>query len=200
MRLTMLGDLSTVPSQCPNLPLLVNVGLTTLFPMTTLLIETRRAGLKDSAGIAHVHEVSWQHAYTGLIPHGALRTMIKRRNELWWARAIRNSTRILVMQHSDEIVGYATLGANRVSALPQDGEVYELYLLPQYQGIGLGRQLFIAAREELLSLGMKGCIVWVLEDNHNASHFYINAGGKDVAEGTETFNDRKLNKIAFAWD
>lgn len=168
--------------------------------MTTLTLETRMATMEDAFGISAVHEQSWRAAYRGLIPHQALETMIRRRDPRWWARAIRNSTRIVVLRNENQIIGYATLGANRVSALPQEGEVYELYLLPEYQGIGLGKRLFLAAREELLRLGMKGCVVWVLEDNTPAITFYGNAGGDDIAEGNETFNGKTLPKIAYAWN
>lgn len=103
------------------------------------------------------------------------------------------------METGDQIVGYATIGPNRVSALSQEGEVYELYLAPEYQGVGIGKNLFLAAREQLLHLGFKGCVVWVLEENEPAMQFYRNAGGVDIAEGSETFNAKTLNKIAFAW-
>lgn len=168
--------------------------------MSILSLDTRRAEIADAFGISSVHDESWRHAYTGLIPHKALDTMIRRRDPQWWARAIRNSTQILVLHDNGQVVGYATLGQNRVSALSQDGEIYELYLKPEYQGVGLGKKLFLAAREQLLRQGMKGCIVWVLEENAPAMQFYRNAGGVDIAEGNETFNGRTLNKVAFAWD
>lgn len=167
--------------------------------MSILSLDTRRAVSADAFGISAVHDASWRHAYTGLIPHKALDTMVRRRDPKWWARAIRNSTRILVMENAGQIVGYTTLGPNRVSALPQQGEIYELYLLPEYQGVGLGKKLFLAAREELGLIGMRGAVVWVLEDNTPAMQFYRNAGGSDVAEGSETFDGRTLNKIAFCW-
>lgn len=168
--------------------------------MSTLVIETRRAETTDAGSISTVHETAWRQAYTGMIPHKALDTMVRRRDADWWARAIRYSTRILVLEVMDEIAGYATLGSNRISTLPQSGEVYELYLMPEYQGVGLGKRLFLAARQELARLGLTGCVVWVLEDNDPAINFYRNAGGSDIAEGSETFNGCKLGKIAFAFD
>ena len=167
--------------------------------MSILSLDTRRAETRDAFGISAVHEASWRHAYTGLIPHKALGTMIHRRDPKWWARAIRNSTRVLVLETAGQIVGYATLGSNRVSSLPEQGEVYELYLLPEYQGVGLGKKLFLAARQELVRLGFQGCVVWVLEDNEIGMQFYRNAGGSDIAEGNETFNGQTLNKIAYCW-
>ena len=167
--------------------------------MSTLTIDTRRARLEDAFGISAVHEAAWRHAYSGLIPHRSLDTMVRRRDPKWWARAIRHSTRILVMETNGQIVGYATVGPNRVAALPQEGEVYELYLAPEYQGVGLGRKLFLAAREELRASGLRGCVVWALEENRAAGAFYINAGGADVAEGSETFGGTSLAKVAYAW-
>lgn len=167
--------------------------------MSTLSIETRRATTDDAVGVAAVHDAAWWGTYSGLIPHQALNTMIRRRDTKWWARAIRHSTRIIVMESQGEIVGYTTLGPNRVSTLPQEGEVYELYLLPEYQGVGLGKKLFLAARRELFSIGFSGTVVWVLEENVPAMQFYQNAGGTDIAEGTETFNGKTLNKVAFTW-
>ncbi len=167
--------------------------------MSTLSLDTRRAVPGDAFGISAVHDASWRHAYSGMIPHSALEKMVRRRDPKWWARAIRNSTRILVMETAGQVVGYATLGANRVPALAQQGEVYELYLLPEYQGVGLGKMLFPAARSELARLGLKGTVVWVLEDNEPAAQFYRNAGGRDVAEGTETFSGKTLNKVAYVW-
>lgn len=167
--------------------------------MSILSIDSRLASTDDAFGISAVHDASWRHAYTGLIPYKALDAMIRRRDPKWWARAIRHSTRIMVLEHQTQIVGYATLGPNRVSALLQEGEVYELYLLPEYQGVGLGKELFLSARKELMHLGLKSCVTWVLEENQQAVRFYQNAGGVIVAEGNETFGGKTLNKLAFVW-
>lgn len=168
--------------------------------MGTLAIETRRAGPQDATAIAGVHDAAWNNAYSGLVPHSALTKMVRRRGEKWWADAIRRSTVVLVLEIAGRIVGYATLGRNRVKTLPYDGEVYELYLLPEYQGVGLGARLFLAARGELKRRKLKGSVVWVLAENPRAISFYENAGGRAVAEGAEFFDGKRLVKYAFAWD
>ena len=168
--------------------------------MGTVTIETRRAGLKDAGAIAAVHDCSWANAYRGVVPHKALDKMVRRRGEKWWLEAIRRSTVILVIEIAGKIAGYATLGRNRVRTLPHEGEVYELYLLPEYQGVGLGTKLFLAARGELRRRGLNGSVVWVLADNQRAISFYENAGGRVVAEGSEMFDGVRLSKYAFAWD
>lgn len=167
---------------------------------TALTIDIRRAEVRDAAAIADVHGEAWRGAYQGLIPHRALTAMIGRRGQHWWANAIRRAAAVLVIECGGEIAGYATLGRNRARELPQQGEIYELYLRPRYQGIGLGRRLFAAARERLARHGLKGLVVWALEENQGALSFYHGAGGRDVAEGVEIFDQKAIRKVAFVWD
>jgi len=168
--------------------------------MNTLTIDIRRAEPDDAAAIADVHARSWQGAYGGIIPFRALTAMIGRRGPAWWTNAIRRAASVLVVEIGGEVVGYATLGRNRARELPQQGEIYELYIKPEYQGVGLGTRLFAAARDKLSAHGLSGLVVWALEDNINATHFYEGAGGRDIAEGVEVFDARALRKIAFIWD
>lgn len=167
--------------------------------MTALTIDIRSASARDATQIADVHACAWKQAYEGLIPHKSLRNMIARRNPEWWQRAIRRGTSVLVIDAGGIITGYCTYGLNRARALPQEGEIYELYIRPEYQGVGMGTQLFDAARASLRNHGCRGLVVWALEENTTAGNFYFGHGGRDIAQGYETFEDRKLRKIAFVW-
>ena len=153
----------------------------------------------DAAGIAHVHQCAWRSAYAGLIPHKALNQMLARRNSDWWRKVIERSGSVMVAEVGGTLVGYATFGRNRAKQLDHAGEIYELYILPEYQGMGLGTRLFEAARHALKRHDMADCVVWALEDNANAVDFYFGKGGKDVAEGHETFDGTSLKKLAFAF-
>lgn len=168
--------------------------------MTTLTIDIRKAEPRDAEAVACVHHEAWQNAYAGIIPHRALNSMIGRRDRAWWENAIRRAASVLVVEMGGDIVGYATIGRNRARELPQEGEIYELYLRPEYQGIGLGTRLFNAARERLAAHGLSGLVVWALEENDGALRFYEGAGGRDVAEGVEVFDTKALRKVAFVWN
>ena len=167
--------------------------------MKTLSIEVRRADPEDSHAVANVHRESWLHAYGGLIPHKALVNMLERRRADWWRRAALGPSTLLVLDIGGKIVGYTTIGLNRTAAFKQDAEIYELYLLPQYQGVGLGSYLFREARSVLTSLGYQGLVAWCLEESDNAMTFFRAAGGLDVAEGMEDFDSTELKKIGFVW-
>jgi ribosomal protein S18 acetylase RimI-like enzyme len=168
--------------------------------MTTLAIDIRKAEPRDAAAIADVHQAAWQSAYAGIIPYRTLTAMINRRGPDWWDKAIRRSATVLVVEIGSMVAGYATIGRNRARELSQEGEIYELYLRPEYQGIGLGTRLFAEARARLGGHGLKGLVVWALEENAGALGFYASTGGRDVAEGVEVFDQKALRKVAFVWD
>ncbi len=168
--------------------------------MKTLSIDVRRAEPHDARAISEAHRLSWQQAYAGLIPHKPLTQMLERRGEIWWKKATRGSATMLVVEVAGVVAGYATLGLSRARGLPHDGEIYELYLRPEYQGIGLGSVLFTEARRLLTSLGCNGIVVWCLEDSDVANRFFRSHGGRDIAEGMEDFGGKSLRKVGFVWN
>jgi ribosomal protein S18 acetylase RimI-like enzyme len=167
--------------------------------MKTNVIGVRRAESRDAEAITAVHDTAWRFAYEGMIPAKELARIVARRGPRWWDRAIRRGTAILVLEVGGAICGYATVGPNRARNLPQKGEVYEIYMKPEFQGVGLGTRLFLAARRELARFGFDTVVVWALADNDNACRFYANAGGRKVARASERFGEVALTKIAYAW-
>ncbi|BBU60832.1 MULTISPECIES: GNAT family N-acetyltransferase [Methylosinus] len=167
------------------------------------MVETatliRHAGPGDAEAITHVHDASWRDAYRGVIPGGELERMIARRGPQWWARAIVRGSGILVLEFDQDVVGYVTYGRNRVPSMPYSGEIFEIYLLPEYQGLGFGRRLFNAARQELAAHGYLSTIVWALADNDKALAFYRRLGGLTVRRAEERFGDDMLARVAFGF-
>ncbi|TFF25160.1 N-acetyltransferase [Jiella endophytica] len=167
--------------------------------MPTITTAIRFAEQKDATALASVHEAAWRGAYAGIIPHACLNSIVARRHAGWWVRAVQSGAGILVVDFCGETVGYATMGRNRTEALAVSGEIYELYLKPTYQGVGLGRRLFSAAQKLLRERDLGSHAVWALADNTLATGFYERMGGVPLAEGEECFNKTKLRKIAYAW-
>jgi ribosomal protein S18 acetylase RimI-like enzyme len=168
--------------------------------MSTVLIEIRRARPADAKSVATAHDDAWRGAYQGVIPGPELERLIARRGEAWWNGAIRKGSRISLLAFGDTIAGYANYGRNRARSLYYDGEIYELYLRPEFQGLGFGRRLFTAARRDLAHSGMKSVVVWALSDNEPAVEFYRALGGRAVARSSEKFGDKVLEKVAYAWN
>jgi len=167
--------------------------------MSTILIEIRQAKPSDAAAVADTHDDAWKGAYQGIIPGVELEKLVMRRGPDWWDSAIRKGSRISILVFGEVVAGYANYGRNRARTLSYDGEIYELYLRPEFQGLGLGRRLFTAARKDLATSGMKSLVIWALSDNDNAVGFYQALGGRPVARSSERFGKRTLDKVAFGW-
>jgi ribosomal protein S18 acetylase RimI-like enzyme len=167
--------------------------------MSTTLIEVRRAKPSDATAVASTHDEAWRAAYQGIIPGPELDKLVNRRGPDWWDSAIRKGSRIAILVFGDTVAGYANYGRNRARSLYYDGEVYELYLRPEFQGLGFGRKLFSAARRDLVQSGLNSLVVWALSDNDPAVEFYRRLGGKAVARSSERFGSKVLDKVAFAW-
>src|SRR6202041_1292404 len=167
--------------------------------MSTVLIEIRRAKASDANAVASAHDEAWRMAYQGIIPGTELEKLIIRRGPAWWESAIRKGSRIALLQFGDKIAGYTNYGRNRARSLYYDGEIYELYLRPEFQGLGFGHKLFASVRRDLTQSGLQSMVVWALSDNAPALEFYRSLGGKAVARSSERFGTRVLDKVAFAW-
>lgn len=158
----------------------------------------RRGKAADAKALARIFKDSWQLAYRGIIPHLHLDNMVRQRTPEWWTTAIKSGDSTLVLELASKIAGYATYGASRQRS-PFQGEIYELYLDPVYQGIGLGEHLFEGCRHALDMRKLSGLIVWALLDNTPACDFYWRRGGRPVASTFTKIGGHRLEKVAFAW-
>jgi ribosomal protein S18 acetylase RimI-like enzyme len=105
----------------------------------------------------------------------------------------------LVVECGEGVAGYATLGARRSGGSAGEGEIYELYLRPEYHGTGLGRRLFREARRRLTAAGLQRLTVWSLAENEIGCRFYRGVGGIEVARSCEIIGGARLRKIGFWW-
>jgi ribosomal protein S18 acetylase RimI-like enzyme len=165
--------------------------------MSELLISIRRARSEDATGLSRVFDSAWREAYQGIIPGIALEKMIARRGPRWWRSTVGRGRPLVVLDVGEGIAGYVSYGRCRDRSLPADGEVDELYLVPEYQGVGYGRRLFNAVRNDLRDRGMQRVVVWALGDNERACAFYERLGGRSVARIEERIGGIPLAKVAY---
>src|SRR3954468_6854098 len=163
--------------------------------MSTTLIEVRPAKAADAAAVASTHDEAWRSAYQGIIPGAELEKLINRRGPQWWDSAIRKGSRVSVLVFGDKVAGYANYGRNRARSLHFEGEIYELYLRPEFQGLGFGRRLFTAAKRDLVQSGLKSMVIWALSDNEHATEFYraLGGGGGAGSAGGGGWRGRRRN-------
>ncbi|MFV0296816.1 MAG: GNAT family N-acetyltransferase [Hyphomicrobiaceae bacterium] len=154
---------------------------------------------RDAAALAEVFRDSWLTAYRGIIPHLQLESIVRRRDKAWWKNAARAGDGLLVLEVAGKVVGYATFGRARGRGKVQ-GEIYEIYLAPTYQGIGLGEHLFEGARYALDERKLSGLMVWALADNEIAANFYWRRGGRPVGRMKEKIGGVIMEKVGYGWE
>ncbi|KLK89839.1 GCN5 family acetyltransferase [Microvirga vignae] len=165
--------------------------------MSDLLVSIRHAKPDDAPALSRVFDAAWREAYQGIIPGVTLDKMFARRGERWWRSTVTRGRPLVVLDIGQGIAGYASYGRCRDRALPADGEIDEIYLLPEYQGIGLGRRLFKAVLNDLRHSDMPRVAVWALAENERARAFYEGLGGRSIAQVEERIGGTPLAKVAY---
>ena len=166
-------------------------------------VDLRPARPPDAPGIARVHVETWRAAYAGIVPDTYLVAMTESKQALQWNHTIRSAMApevVLVAESADlpggRVVGFGSCG--QACKRPGTGEVFTLYVAPDWQGRGIGRRLLHGLLAKLKAGGLNQAMVWVLNDNP-ARFFYEAMGGRRAAERQEPFAGVHLDEAAYAW-
>ncbi len=145
-------------------------------------MTVRPATPADAAALAEVHVRGWQAAYRGLVPQSYLDGLDPAaRLPGWqqWLRELQPPGAILVLDAGDgRVGGFATVGASRDPDTDPRlvGEIMAIYVDPARWRRRGGSQLMAAALERLAAFGFGQAVLWVLESNARARHFYAATG------------------------
>ncbi|MEM7019803.1 MAG: GNAT family N-acetyltransferase [Pseudomonadota bacterium] len=150
----------------------------------------RNAITEDAQRIAEIHIRTWQVAYAGIMPGEHLASLsIETRTENWRKMLSQSPNNTLVAEENDTITGWISYGPCRDEDDADKGEVYAIYILPEYWGQGYGEALLTQAETNLQRLGYQVVTLWVLEDNHRARRFYENRGYQPDGKTQEDHQD-----------
>lgn len=166
------------------------------------MIEVRLADHSDAHRIAGAFVESWRTTYAGMLPERVLLDLSPAQQEGAWRRSIDRQFggNFVLVAEDDQggVVGFANAGRSRIWPLAFAGEIYTLYLLPDYQGQGGGRKLLSAAFARMVEHNVTSAMVWVLAVNP-ARFFYEAMGAKRVAERHEMRWGVRLREFAYGW-
>lgn len=169
--------------------------------MKTLTIEIRPATLEEAPQLCDVYDKAMRSSHTGLMSAKALEYMLSRRGLQWWENLLMTKPGAPLAMHFDgKIIGYVSVGKSRIERTRCDGEIFELCLLPEYQGLGYGKPLLEAGRRRLAAAGFKRAAIWMVNGNEAAQRLCKNSGGMMVARGQEKILDAMVPLMAYAVD
>jgi ribosomal protein S18 acetylase RimI-like enzyme len=78
------------------------------------------------------------------------------------------------------------------------GEVYTLYVEPDFQNLGLGRKLLDALFRQLKADRCDTAVLWMLAQNPTR-FFYEGLGGERVGERVDTMGGTDVDEVAYVW-
>ena len=142
----------------------------------------RKASIDDASQIAHIHIASWAETYQGLMPKAYIEGYTLVRREALWRKIIsQNLSEVWVAEVDSRLVGFLSYDTVKEEGaiLDHQFELSSLYVLSQYQAIGIGRGLYQVFEARLQTGSHNGLIsikLWVLNSNLKAVGFYQTLG------------------------
>ena len=163
-------------------------------------MKIRKAAPADAKGIARVHVDSWKTTYKNIVPAEYLMNLTYEQRERMWEQNSFEGNVFVAENEAGEIVGFSTGGKERTGDYAgYAGELYAIYILDEYQGTGLGKQLVKRVAELLREQAINGMLVLVLEDNL-ACGFYEAQGAKKIGMAEIEIAGKKLSEAVYGWD
>ncbi len=160
----------------------------------------REAHPGDARDIADVHVRSWRATYRNLLPGTYLRYLHRKRMTGSMMNGLLDPQYIYLVAEDppEQVVAYICGGPERTGNPIYRGEIYELYVLPDFQRRDIGRRLMSALARRFHQRRYYAALVWVLAGNPNR-RFYERIGGLYLQTKTISFAGKRLQAAAYGW-
>jgi len=161
-------------------------------------MKIRKARLGDEKDIANVVVSTWKVAYKDILPDEFLKSLTTERHEKILREHIEKQTEtVLVLEDDDErIVGMISGGKDRSGLY--DCEVVAIYIIPEHQKKGYGKELFKALIREYKKNSYKTMIVWAFKENKDQK-FYEKLGGTIKQQKVEALWGIEKTIVGYVW-
>ena len=178
----------------------------------------RQADFDDAPGIGRVQLESWRVAYGELLPDEYLDGMSDVRHAAMWSEVLSQSDRVgatfVAADDNGVVVGFADCAPAEApqeeesqaeddqgaasASLAKSGEIGSIYVLPEWQGRGIGKGFVASTARHLASHEYESLVVWVLHDDPGRT-FYEKLGGDACSLREIQFIDTPLVQVCYQW-
>ncbi len=167
------------------------------------MVWIRRGKPGDKAAIARVHVDTWKYSYQGLVRQQFLESLSREKAVQTWQKifAEKNPGQFIFVAEDQKegIIGFISGGRSRDEESYCDAEIYALYIMPHWQGQGVGRKLMEKVKSFLKGQGLKSFYLWTLAAG-KSRRFYENLGGKWIASKQEVIGEVEYPMVGYAWE
>lgn len=164
-------------------------------------MNIRNANLQDIPGIARVHVDTWRTTYKDLLPAGFLENLSYEQRAKSWVTNLQQEDMLVLVVENDlgEIIGFATTNTRESNTVPNATDLTSLYLLKEYQGKGIGRQLMEILFAHYEEHNYSHVFVEVLKDNPT-KYFYEAFGAVHVKDVPITIAGTTIFESIYVWN
>tara|TARA_R110000850_G_scaffold100981_1_gene209017 strand:- start:628 stop:1167 length:540 start_codon:yes stop_codon:yes gene_type:complete len=141
-------------------------------------MDVVRANSEDARAVAEIHVEAWRAAYRSIVSADYLDSLsIERREAMWDECIAAGDPELLVAKKAGVVQGWLSFGQCRdIGSHKSEAEVWAIYVSPTAWSTGVGRVLWLRAKELMLEQGFKSCSLWVFPQNERAIKFYRSVG------------------------
>ncbi|UOQ92712.1 GNAT family N-acetyltransferase [Halobacillus shinanisalinarum] len=161
-------------------------------------MRIRKANHGDAAAIAKISVDTWRATYKGIVSQAFLDQMSYQERTNKWKQKLIDPKMFSYIAETEkgEAVGYANGGGLRGEGAEKLAELYAIYILPNYQRSGLGKQLLKPVVQTCVDHSFEQMVVWVLEGN-KAVLFYKALGAEKYDQDTIELAGETLNLFGY---
>ncbi|WP_285769250.1 GNAT family N-acetyltransferase [Peribacillus sp. SI8-4] len=163
-------------------------------------MQIREATVADAEGIAIVHVDSWRTTYKHIIARDFLDKLSYEKRMASWIETISEKGNHVYIAENGEgrIVGFIVGGKRAKNQVAASGDLTAIYILEDYQGMGIGRKLMKKLFLKFEELGYHSIFVEVLEGN-KSKFFYEAFGAKWIKSETISIAGEALTLLIYEW-
>ena len=166
------------------------------------LLTIREAQAADAAQIAQVNFETWRSTYNGILDQDFLEARSLEEQVSVWQdtlNTINPSAKRFVAIKDHNVIGYSGGGRNPDTRSPFQSELFGIYVLKAYQGMGVGQALTTSLAHWLVSQGSQSMLVWVLDKNPYR-RFYEKIGAEKLDQTRDVdYGGKRLTVVSYGW-
>ena len=155
---------------------------------------------EDAEAVTDVLINTWKTAYRGIVSDDCLDNLDR---ESLTERRRKQYKDYIVAVLDERVVGYCWyVNDNSFSKdTPEiDCEIVAIYVLPEYEGRGVGRKMFSYAAEDLRNQKRSKMVIWCLKENDSGRKFYEKMGGVIMGEHQTHIGNQDYDEVGFLFN
>lgn len=163
------------------------------------MYRIRHANIEDAKILGEIHSQAWKVAYKGIVPDEILDNITAEKRQKYFEKALTEGwEEDAIIFNGNKALGLICIGKCRDADKDGSyGEIWGIYLLPEYWKKGIGSELIYWGLAELKKRNYDKVTLWVLEDNLNARKFYEDIGFEHDGTIKEITIGKKLNEYRY---